>query len=214
MAFGFAGSPPVEEARSLDHHAAFFAAASVAYAAVVAVSIVHVASVAAVTGAAVVASVGTSWALVAASSGDFPFEKQDVASAFAAAVASAVAVVVASVAVVAPFAVASVVASSVWVVPAASFLVAVAVVVVVVVVVVVASLGSLVGAAPAALALGIGEGSEFHPEAGSLASRLDLAFSASAAPLDSLQLWRNLVGLGRLLLTRFQALVVSATWPQ
>ena len=212
MAFGFAGSPPVEEARSLDHHAAFFAAASVAYAAVVAVSIVHVASVAAVTGAAVVASVGTSWDLVAASSGDFPFEKQDVASAFAAAVASAVAVVVASVAVVAPFAVASVVASSVWVVPAASFLVAV--VVVVVVVVVVASLGSLVGAAPAALALGIGEGSEFHPEAGSLASRLDLAFSASAAPLDSLQLWRNLVGLGRLLLTRFQALVVSATWPQ
>ena len=212
MAFGFAGSPPVEEARSLDHHAAFFAAASVAYAAVVAVSIVHVASVAAVTGAAVVASVGTSWDLVAASSGDFPFEKQDVASAFAAAVASAVAVVVASVAVVAPFAVASVVASSVWVVPAASFLVAAAVVVVVVVVV--ASLGSLVGAAPAALALGIGEGSEFHPEAGSLASRLDLAFSASAAPSDSLQLWRNLVGLGRLLLTRFQALVVSATWPQ
>ena len=212
MAFGFAGSPPVEEARSLDHHAAFFAAASVAYAAVVAVSIVHVASVAAVTGAAVVASVGTSWDLVAASTGDFPFEKQDVASAFAAAVASAVAVVVASVAVVAPFAVASVVASSVWVVPAASFLVAV--VVVVVVVVVVASLGCLVGAAPAALALGIGEGSEFHPEAGSLASRLDLAFSASAAPSDSLQLWRNLVGLGRLLLTRFQALVVSATWPQ
>ena len=212
MAFGFAGSPPVEEARSLDHHAAFFAAASVAYAAVVAVSIVHVASVAAVTGAAVVASVGTSWDLVAASSGDFPFEKQDVASAFAAAVASVVAVVVASVAVVAPFAVASVVASSVWVVPAASFLVAA--VAVVVVVVVVASLGSLVGAAPAALALGIGEGSEFHPEAGSLASRLDLAFSASAAPLDSLQLWRNLVGLGRLLLTRFQALVVSATWPQ
>ena len=210
MAFGFAGSPPVEEARSLDHHAAFFAAASVAYAAVVAVSIVHVASVAAVTGAAVVASVGTSWDLVAASSGDFPFEKQDVASAFAAAVASVVAVVVASVAVVAPFAVASVVASSVWVVPAASFLVAA----VVVVVVVVASLGSLVGAAPAALALGIGEGSEFHPEAGSLASRLDLAFSASAAPSDSLQLWRNLVGLGRLLLTRFQALVVSATWPQ
>ena len=209
MAFGFAGSPPVEEARSLDHHAAFFAAASVAYAAVVAVSIVHVASVAAVTGAAVVASVGTSWDLVAASSGDFPFEKQDVASAFAAAVASAVAVVVASVAVVAPFAVASVVASSVWVVPAASFLVAA-----VVVVVVVASLGSLVGAAPAALALGIGEGSEFHPEAGSLASRLDLAFSASVAPSDSLQLWRNLVGLGRLLLTRFQALVVSATWPQ
>ena len=212
MAFGFAGSPPVEEARSLDHHAAFFAAASVAYAAVVAVSIVHVASVAAVTGAAVVASVGTSWDLVAASSGDFPFEKQDVASAFAAAVASVVAVVVASVAVVAPFAVASVVASSVWVVPAASFLVAA--VAVVVVVVVVASLGSLVGAAPAALALGIGEGSEFHPEAGSLASRLDLAFSASAAPSDSLQLWRNLVGLGRLLLTRFQALVVSATWPQ
>ena len=210
MAFGFAGSPPVEEARSLDHHAAFFAAASVAYAAVVAVSIVHVASVAAVTGAAVVASVGTSWDLVAASSGDFPFEKQDVASAFAAAVASVVAVVVASVAVVAPFAVASVVASSVWVVPAASFLVAA----VVVVVVVVASLGSLVGAAPAALALGIGEGSEFHPEAGSLASRLDLAFSASAAPSDSLQLWRNLVGLERLLLTRFQALVVSATWPQ
>ena len=209
MAFGFAGSPPVEEARSLDHHAAFFAAASVAYAAVVAVSIVHVASVAAVTGAAVVASVGTSWDLVAASSGDFPFEKQDVASAFAAAVASVVAVVVASVAVVAPFAVASVVASSVWVVPAASFLVAA-----VAVVVVVASLGSLVGAAPAALALGIGEGSEFHPEAGSLASRLDLAFSASAAPSDSLQLWRNLVGLGRLLLTRFQALVVSATWPQ
>ena len=209
MAFGFAGSPPVEEARSLDHHAAFFAAASVAYAAVVAVSIVHVASVAAVTGAAVVASVGTSWDLVAASSGDFPFEKQDVASAFAAAVASAVAVVVASVAVVAPFAVASVVASSVWVVPAASFLVAA-----VVVVVVVASLGCPVGAAPAALALGIGEGSEFHPEAGSLASRLDLAFSASAAPSDSLQLWRNLVGLGRLLLTRFQALVVSATWPQ
>ena len=209
MAFGFAGSPPVEEVRSLDHHAAFFAAASVAYAAVVAVSIVHVASVAAVTGAAVVASVGTSWDLVAASSGDFPFEKQDVASAFAAAVASVVAVVVASVAVVAPFAVASVVASSVWVVPAASFLVAA-----VVVVVVVASLGSLVGAAPAALALGIGEGSEFHPEAGSLASRLDLAFSASAAPSDSLQLWRNLVGLGRLLLTRFQALVVSATWPQ
>ena len=213
MAFGFAGSPPVEEARSLDHHAAFFAAASVAYAAVVAVSIVHVASVAAVTGAAVVASVGTSWALVAASSGDFPFEKQDVASASAAAVASVVAVVVASVAVVAPFAVAYVVASSVWVVPAASFLVAAAVVAVVVVVVV-ASLGSLVGAAPAALALGIGEGSEFHPEAGSLASRLDLAFSASAAPSDSLQLWRNLVGLGRLLLTRFQALVVSATWPQ
>ena len=211
MAFGFAGSPPVEEARSLDHHAAFFAAASVAYAAVVAVSIVHVASVAAVTGAAVVASVGTSWDLVAASSGDFPFEKQDVASAFAAAVASVVAVVVASVAVVAPFAVASVVASSVWVVPAASFLVAAAVVVVVVVV---ASLGCPVGAAPAALALGIGEGSEFHPEAGSLASRLDLAFSASAAPSDSLQLWRNLVGLGRLLLTRFQALVVSATWPQ
>ena len=211
MAFGFAGSPPVEEARSLDHHAAFFAAASVAYAAVVAVSIVHVASVAAVTGAAVVASVGTSWDLVAASSGDFPFEKQDVASAFAAAVASVVAVVVASVAVVAPFAVASVVASSVWVVPAASFLVAAAAVVAVVVV---ASLGSLVGAAPAALALGIGEGSEFHPEAGSLASRLDLAFSASAAPSDSLQLWRNLVGLGRLLLTRFQALVVSATWPQ
>ena len=209
MAFGFAGSPPVEEARSLDHHAAFFAAASVAYAAVVAVSIVHVASVAAVTGAAVVASVGTSWDLVAASSGDFPFEKQDVASAFAAAVASVVAVVVASVAVVAPFAVASVVASSVWVVPAASFLVAAAVVVVVV-----ASLGCPVGAAPAALALGIGEGSEFHPEAGSLASRLDLAFSASAAPSDSLQLWRNLVGLGRLLLTRFQALVVSATWPQ
>ena len=195
--------------QSPDHHAAFFAAASVAYAAVVAVSIVHVASVAAVTGAAVVASVGTSWALVAASSGDFPFEKQDVASAFAAAVASAVAVVVASVAVVAPFAVASVVASSVWVVPAASFLVAA-----VAVVVVVASLGCLVGAAPAALALGIGEGSEFHPEAGSLASRLDLAFSASAAPSDSLQLWRNLVGLGRLLLTRFQALVVSATWPQ
>ena len=211
MAFGFAGSPPVEEARSLDHHAAFFAAASVAYAAVVAVSIVHVASVAAVTGAAVVASVGTSWDLVAASSGDFPFEKQDVASAFAAAVASAVAVVVASVAVVAPFAVASVVASSVWVVPAASFLVAA---VVVVVAVVVASLGCPVGAAPAVLALGIGEGSEFHPEAGSLASRLDLAFSASAAPSDSLQLWRNLVGLGRLLLTRFQALVVSATWPQ
>jgi len=209
LAFGFAGSPPVEEARSLDHHAAFFAAASVAYAAVVAVSIVHVASVAAVTGAAVVASVGTSWDLVAASSGDFPFEKQDVASAFAAAVASVVAVVVASVAVVAPFAVASVVASSVWVVPAASFLVAA-----VVVVVVVASLGCPVGAAPAALALGIGEGSEFHPEAGSLASRLDLAFSASAAPSDSLQLWRNLVGLGRLLLTRFQALVVSATWPQ
>ena len=208
MAFGFAGSPPVEEARSLDHHAAFFAAASVAYAAVVAVSIVHVASVAAVTGAAVVASVGTSWDLVAASTGDFPFEKQDVASAFAAAVASVVAVVVASVAVVAPFAVASVVASSVWVVPAASFLVAA------VVVVVVASLGCPVGAAPAALALGIGEGSEFHPEAGSLASRLDLAFSASAAPSDSLQLWRNLVGLGRLLLTRFQALVVSATWPQ
>ena len=209
MAFGFAGSPPVEEARSLDHHAAFFAAASVAYAAVVAVSIVHVASVAAVTGAAVVASVGTSWDLVAASSGDFPFEKQDVASAFAAAVASVVAVVVASVAVVAPFAVASVVASSVWVVPAASFLVAA-----VAVVVVVASLGCPVGAAPAALALGIGEGSEFHPEAGSLASRLDLAFSASAAPSDSLQLWRNLVGLGRLLLTKFQALVVSATWPQ
>ena len=210
MAFGFAGSPPVEEARSLDHHAAFFAAASVAYAAVVAVSIVHVASVAAVTGAAVVASVGTSWALVAASSGDFPFEKQNVASAFAAAVASVVAVVVASVAVVAPFAVASVVASSVWVVPAASFLVVAAVAVVVVV----ASLGCPVGAAPAALALGIGEGSEFHPEAGSLASRLDLAFSASVAPSDSLQLWRNLVGLGRLLLTRFQALVVSATWPQ
>jgi len=209
LAFGFAGSPPVEEARSLDHHAAFFAAASVAYAAVVAVSIVHVASVAAVTGAAVVASVGTSWDLVAASSGDFPFEKQDVASAFAAAVASAVAVVVASVVVVAPFAVASVVASSVWVVPAVSFLVAA-----VAVVVVVASLGCPVGAAPAALALGIGEGSEFHPEAGSLASRLDLAFSASAAPSDSLQLWRNLVGLGRLLLTRFQALVVSATWPQ
>ena len=209
MAFGFAGSPPVEEARSLDHHAAFFAAASVAYAAVVAVSIVHVASVAAVTGAAVVASVGTSWDLVAASSGDFPFEKQDVASAFAAAVASAVAVVVASVAVVAPFAVASVVASSVWVVPAASFLVAA-----VVVVVVVASLGCPVGAAPAALALGIGEGSEFHPEAGSLASRLDLAFSASAGSLDSLQLQRNLVGLELHPLKRSQALVVLAVWPQ
>ena len=191
------------------HHAAFFAAASVAYAAVVAVSIVHVASVAAVTGAAVVASVGTSWDLVAASSGDFPFEKQDVASAFAAAVASAVAVVVASVAVVAPFAAASVVASFALVVlaAAASFLAAVAAAVV-------ASLGCPVGAALVVLVLGIEAGSEFHLEGGSLAWMLDLAFSASAGSLDSLQLQRNLVGLELHPLKRSQALVVLAVWPQ
>ena len=196
--------------QSQDHHAAFFAAAFVAYAAAVAVSIVHVASVVAVADVVVVASVETSWALVAESSGGFPFEKRDVASASAAAVASVVAVVVvASVAVVAPFAVASVVASSALVVLAvvASFLAAAAVVAA-------ASLGCLVGAALVVLVLGTEAGFECHLEVGSLASMLDLAFSASEGSLDSVQLQRNWVGLELPLLKRSQALVVLAAWPQ
>ena len=196
--------------QSQDHHAAFFAAAFVAYAAAVAVSIVHVASVVAVADVVVVASVETSWALVAVSSGGFPFEKRDVASASAAAVASVVAVVVvASVAVVVPFAVASVVASSALVVLAvvASFLAAAAVVAA-------ASLGCLVGAALVVLVLGTEAGFECHLEVGSLASMLDLAFSASEGSLDSVQLQRNWVGLELPLLKRSQALVVLAAWPQ
>jgi len=135
--------------QSPDHHAAFFAAASVAYVGAVVASTAHVASVAAVTGVVVAASVGTSLALVVASSEGFPFEKQDVVveSAFAA-VAVASVVVVASVAVVVPFA-------------AASFLVVAAVVV--------ASLGCPAGAALAVLVLGIEAGSECRLEAGSLA---------------------------------------------
>jgi len=197
--------------QSQDHHAAFFAAAFVAYAAAVAVSIVHVASVVAVADVVVVASVETSWALVAVSSGGFPFEKRDVASASAAAVASVVAVVVvASVAVVVPFAVASVVASSALVVLAvvASFLAAAAAVVAA------ASLGCLVGAALVVLVLGTEAGFECHLEVGSLASMLDLAFSASEGSLDSVQLQRNWVGLELPLLKRSQALVVLAAWPQ
>ena len=200
--------------QSQDHHAAFFAAAFVAYAAAVAVSIVHVASVVAAADVVVVASVETSWALVAVSSGGFPFEKRDVASASAAAVASVVAVVVvASVAVVVPFAVASVVASSAWVVLAvvASFLAAAAAVVVVAAA---ASLGCLAGAALVVLVLGTEAGFECHLEVGSLASMLDLAFSASEGSLDSVQLQRNWVGLELPLLKRSQALVVLAAWPQ
>jgi len=199
--------------QSQDHHAAFFAAAFVAYAAAVAVSIVHVASVVAAADVVVVASVETSWALVAVSSGGFPFEKRDVASASAAAVASVVAVVVvASVAVVVPFAVASVVASSALVVLAvvASFLVAAAVVAAAAA----ASLGCLAGAALVVLVLGTEAGFECHLEVGSLASMQDLAFSASEGSLDSVQLQRNWVGLELPLLKRSQALVVLAAWPQ
>ena len=192
--------------QSPDHHAAFFAAASVAYAAAVVVLIVHVASVVAATGA-VVASVGTSWVLVAVSSGGFPFEKQDVASASAAAVVS---VVVASVAVVEPFAVASVVASSALVELAvvASFLAAAAVVAAA------ASLGCPVVAALVVLVLGTEAGFECRLEVGSLALMRDLAFFASEDSLDSVQLQRNLVGLGLPLLMKSQALAVLAAWPQ
>ena len=193
--------------QSQDHHAAFFAAAFVACAAAVVVSVVHVASVVVVTDVVVVASVETSWALVAVSSGGFPFEKQDVASASAAAVASVV--VVASVAVVEPFAVASVVASSALVVLAvvASFLAAAAVVAAA------ASLGCPVGAALVVLVLGTEAGFECHLEVGSLALMRDLAFSASEDSLDSVQLQRNLVGLGLPLLMKSRAPVVLAAWP-
>jgi len=195
--------------QSLDHHAAFFAAASAAYAVAVVASIVRAASAVAVTGVVVAASVGTSWVLVVVSSGGFPFEKQDVvvASAFSA-VASVV--VVASVAVVVPFVVASAVASFVLVVlavAAASFLVAAAAAAV-------ASLGCPVGAALVVLVLGIEAGFECHLEGGSLAWMLDLAFSASEGSLDSLQLQRNLVGLELPLPKRSQALAVLAAWPQ
>ena len=109
-----------------------------------------------------------------------------------------------------PFAVASVVASSALVELAvvASFLAAAAAVVVAA-----ASLGCPVGAALVVLVLGTEAGFECHLEVGSLALMRDLAFFASEDSLDSVQLLRNLVGLGLPLLMKSRAPVVLAAWP-
>ena len=63
------------------------------------------------------------------------------------------------------------------------------------------------------LVLGTEAGFECRLEVGSLALMRDLAFFASEDSLDSVQLLRNLVGLGLPLLMKSRAPVVLAAWP-